>query len=100
MELLKKGDKVNIIKEGAHASDFNTSSYIRGVYNIDNWEHTEFEIEGTVKLITSKYRPDITHAYKLVLNGVDCGFVYNDAIQLAPDKVIPKKKLSGNLVWK
>lgn len=84
MKLFKKGDKVRVTKEGNNASQFHSLGL--GVYKLCNWEHLEFEIEGTIKLMDFVSTTGNTHAYALNYNGSLVGYVYSAALELVPEK--------------
>jgi hypothetical protein len=80
--VFKKGQKVKITR-GMNASNFNTKQEwsILGAYSLEDWESKEFEIEGTVKLITFSHSPSIYGAYLLLYKGVKIGYTYNIGIR-------------------
>lgn len=80
--IFKKGQIVNI-KHGANASYFNDGL---SAYVIKDWWLKEFEIEGTVKLITFEHNPEVYGAYLLKYNGKNIGYVYNTGITLVENQ--------------
>lgn len=82
----KKKDLVLVTKDGSNASDF---SFLvgspMGVYSVDGWENTVFEIEGSIQLISFEHNEAIKCAYLLTHKGVEIGYVYNNALCLASD---------------
>lgn len=84
--IFKKGQKV-LITGRMNATDFNIheSWSIMGAYSIEDWFKKEFEIEGTIKLITFTESPDVYGAYLLKYKGVNVGYVYNTGIKAVED---------------
>ena len=80
--IFKKGQAVKI-KGHMNASDFNMGGEwsCLGAYQIKDWQIKEFEIEGTVKLITFKHSPEVYGAYLLKHNAINVGYVYNCGIE-------------------
>ena len=83
-KLFKKGDKVIVTTDCDNASECDISLG-RGVYRVSNWKNTTFTIEGTVKLYSFNHNPDVFCAYALSLNNKIVGYVYNTALELAPN---------------
>jgi len=84
MKEFKRGDKVNVIKQGNNASDFNNSKCgVCGVYSVEDWRNKIFEIDGKIELISFGHDPETFCAYLLNLNGKPVGYVYNGAIKKA-----------------
>lgn len=80
----KIGDCVQVIRDGANASDFTLkipSCKPNGVYSMVNWEKAKFQILGNYEPITFEHNPKIYGAYPLGIDGKIIGYIYNDAIQ-------------------
>ena len=95
MKVFKENQTVTR-KEGNNASSFNRGELdpmgaSASCYN----EETVFQIEGTVKLITFEHSKEVYGAYLLKRNGVNIGYVYNDALTLVKEvsKVVSNKEL-------
>lgn len=77
--LLKKGDKVKIIHDGANASQFNelNGCDIMGIYSINDGQNKIFEIQGELQIQIFDHDKKVYGAYLLTLNGKKIGYVYN-----------------------
>jgi hypothetical protein len=90
----KKGQKVTR-RNGGNASDFNIGDLsLMGASAFKYNEHTVFEIEGTIKLITFNHSKKIYGAYLLKKHGVNIGYVYNTYL----DKYNKKKHNIKDLI--
>lgn len=88
----KVGDRVNVVKGGSNASEFNRRrnehfyvSYkipMQGVYSLSNWETVEFQISGKMEELPSAFSKVIDYAYPLSFNNKVIGYVYDRAIKL------------------
>lgn len=80
--VFSKGQKVKI-SNGQNASDFNGGQKwnIMSAYSIKDWFNKEFEIEGTIKLITFRHSPSVYGAYLLKYEGENVGYIYNTGIK-------------------
>jgi len=102
MELFKKGDKV-IVTLDAHSDSTNSRKIntMEGVYNIPDWRSKIFTIEGTVQLYNDNenYKKDLFCSYALSLDGKIVGYVYNNALKLAP-KVFYPTEIWDSTEWR
>ena len=102
MKIFKKGQKVTRRKY-SNASNFNRGELdILGASAACYNEETVFEIEGTVKLITSDLNKEVYGAYLLSKDGVNIGYVYNTYLnkveELRPDELLIKYKSMLTLI--